>query len=54
MFLKKALIVLVDCIWLLNDSLKAGNGYAVAQLAAALRYKQEGCAFDPRWGYWDF
>ena len=34
--------------------LKVGKGYAVAQLVAALRYKQEGCAFDSRWGYWNF
>ena len=26
----------------------------VAQMVGALRYMQEGCGFDSRWGHWDF
>ena len=28
--------------------------HAVAQLVEALRYKSEGCGFDPRWYHWNF
>jgi hypothetical protein len=30
------------------------NGYAVAQLVEALRYKPEGRGFDSRWSHWNF
>jgi hypothetical protein len=30
------------------------TGYAVAQLAKALRYKPEGSEFDARYGHWGF
>jgi hypothetical protein len=30
------------------------GGYAVAQLAEALRYKPEGRGLDSRWGCWDY
>ena len=30
------------------------QGYAVAQLAEALRYKLEGSEFDSQCGHWDF
>jgi hypothetical protein len=29
-------------------------GYAIAQLAEALRYKSEGHGFDSRWYEWNF
>ena len=30
------------------------EGYAVAQLVEALRYKSEGRGFDSRWSHWNF
>ena len=30
------------------------QGYAVAQLVEALRYKPEGRGFDSRWCHWNF
>jgi len=30
------------------------EGYVVAQLVEALRYKPEGRGFDSRWDHWEF
>ena len=38
----------------LNERKIMRQGYAVAQLVEALRYKPEGRGFDSRWSHWNF
>jgi hypothetical protein len=39
---------------MLYDQYFLKEGYAVAQLVEALRYKPECRGFDSRWSHWDF
>jgi hypothetical protein len=46
------LLLHLDPIYLVSILIE--GGYAVAQLAEALRYKPEGRGFDSRWCSWNF
>ena len=46
--------VKIVMIWRLIDDIIGREGYAVAQLVEALRYKPEGRGFNSRWCHWNF
>jgi hypothetical protein len=48
-----ALETMVPVVFIVSNTV-GGGGHAVAHLVEALRYKSEGCGFDPRWCQWNF